>query len=128
MKAIVIDYEYYMFPEGMDSIGVFIEYLNNHPNTFIKLKQYSEERCKGPYFIREDVKEVFINVANITKVEMKEIYLLSNNEYEERLKDVIKEKCLSCERYRDDDQPDDLETYRDKLSLDGDCFGYDRKE
>ena len=47
------------------------------------------------------------------------------DEYIERLKSVIKEKCINCEYYIDDC---DFESHLEKIDLDGNCYGFERKK
>lgn len=125
MKGIKFDYgDYYEFPEGIDSIEEFVSYLNEHYHSFIKLKEYLTDNCSPPYFIETEWEWRYLNVAQIGRVSLAEINLLSKEEYERRLTDVVAKKCVNCERYEEDIVGDNLDGHRTMISLDGECYGY----
>ena len=127
MKIIEIDFMEYMFPEGIDTIEGFIEYLNNNYGSFIPILKFQTENCKFPYLIKDDVKTVYLNVSKIESVNEAEIDVLSRKEYDARLKEVVAEKCVDCEYYTEDTKGDNLKGHREKLSLDGECRYYKKK-
>lgn len=128
MKIIEIDYAYYSYPKGITNIKQFVDFLNNNYNSFIELSQFITDNCGYPYFISEDVKTVYMNVSAIKNVSEDEITVLSREEYETRLLQVVKEKCVDCVHYEEDMQGDNLIGHREKLTLDGECWGYEKKE
>ena len=44
-------------------------------------------------------------------------------EYERRLREVIREKCVTCDHFKGD--PDNLDGHYERLRLDGYCWGYE---
>ena len=80
-----------------------------------------------PYLIKDDVKTVYLNVSKIESVNEAEIDVLSREEYDARLKEVVAEKCVDCEYYTEDTKGDNLKGHREKLSLDGECRYYKKK-
>ena len=128
MKGIKIDYgDFYEFPEGMESIEEFVGYLNAHYHSFIKLKEYLTDNCCEPYFIESEWAWRYLNVAQIGRVAEAEMHLLSKEEYEHRLAEVVARKCINCVRYEEDFAGDNLEGHRTMISLDGECCGFERK-
>ncbi|MGN0493809.1 MAG: hypothetical protein ACI4F7_09190 [Acutalibacteraceae bacterium] len=125
MKLLEIDYDYYQYPQGITSLPDFAKMLNENYQSFISLVQYQTENCVFPYFIAEDTKTVYINIAEIEKVTETEATILPRGEYDSRLKKIVKEKCTDCVYY---EEGDNLEGHREKMSLDGLCSLYEKKE
>lgn len=129
IKAVIVNnYLYYKLPEGMNTIGEFIEYLNKNYNSFVELWQFIEEGCSAPYFIEEELKteKQYVNVATIHRVAEGVVTVLSRCEYEERLRKIVSEKCIHCQNYVDDGCTD-LGSYFEKINLDGYCPGFEKR-
>ena len=126
MTILEIDYDYYMLPEGMESLAEFIGFLNAPHDAFIKLTRFETANCVAPYFVEEDVKTVYLNTAVIPSVNEIEGTVLSRAEYDARLAEVVKSKCVGCTSYYVDGG-DNLEGHRGCLSLDGDCYAFTPK-
>ena len=126
MKVLQIDYDFYMLPEGMESIHDLIWHLNyeNH-DTFMRFLQFQTENCRYPYFISEDVKTVYLNIDRKEMISEEEVTVLSRAEYDRRLAEVIKKKCVGCVNFFDDGSFHGL---REKLSLDGECYAFESRE
>ena len=127
MKLLEIDYEYYAFPDGIGDIEEFVKYVQDSPNMFIKLTQYDCENCTPPYFIDEDKKTVYLNVRNINRMAQTKGTVLSREEYERRLDEIVEEKCVHCMGYRDEDG-EVLCDPRGILTLDGECEAFETIE
>lgn len=125
MKLLEIDYNYYSFPDGIDSLEAFIEYANQHYHSFVKMKIYEENKCVFPHLIEDEYKEVYVNIGQADKISEVEVTLLPRKEYDRRLLEVVKKKCVSCEHFTGIELDD---ATREKLSLDGECFRYEKKE
>ena len=129
MKGIRINYAtYYAFPDGMESIDDFISYLNANYHSFIKMKEYLTDHCCAPYFIDSEWEWKYLNIAEIRYVWEAEMHLLSKEEYERRLAEVVLKKCVNCKHYEEDFLGDNLEGHRTMISLDSECSGFERKE
>ena len=128
MKVLNIDYDYYVYPQGIESLETFIASLNADYNRFILLSRFETEKCAFPYFIREDVKQVYLNVANIDKIWEDEVTVLDRAEYERRLAEAVAQKCKDCVYYEEDLDGDNMKGHREKLTLDGECWSYQKKE
>lgn len=128
MKILEIDYDYYGFPDGISCMDVFLAYVKENYHSFIKLNRFETENCVFPYLIQEEAKEVFLNVAAMEKFSQVEATVLSREEYDARLKQVVQKKCLDCVHYEEATDEDNLKGHRDMISLDGECGGYDKKE
>ena len=128
MKILEIDYDYYYYPQDISCIDDFIKYANNNYKSFVKLTRFETENCAFPYFIREETKEVYINVATMEKITETEITVLPRLDYDIRLEQVVKKKCIDCVHYEEDVEDDNLKGHREKISLDGECWGYKKKD
>lgn len=128
MQVLYIDYEYYYLPDGMDSVKDFAEFANRSDRPrFIALIRLETENCCAPFFVKEDVKEVYMNIDRIEHFSAAEATVLPRAEYDRRLAEVVKYKCADCENYEEDNEGDDLDGHRFKLSLDGECFSYKKR-
>ena len=127
MKALCIDdFTYCMLPEGVQDMDSLLEYLNKNYNSFIKMNVWDDSKSVAPYFVEGTLKEQIKNVSSIDNAKIVDIQICSEKEYLERLLDVIKKKCIDCEHFEGDMVVDD--STRQKLSLDGECFLYTKKQ
>lgn len=115
------------FVDGIDSIDDFVSYLNKHYNSFIKLNCYVETDCVAPYFISDEVESQYFNVNLIRQVCEEEIFILSRDEYDAKLKEVVKNKCVHCIHYTEDTCTEDHGSLHEHLCLDGSCCGFEEK-
>lgn len=127
MKALVFDnFNYYTYPDGITSLEQFAAYANKHFNEFVKMTELCTDNCRAPYFIKEDVKTVYINISQIESINECEVKgFLTKKEYEERLKKTVAEKCVHCTHYTESCE-DNLRGHWDTISLDGECYGFER--
>ncbi len=128
MKILKIDFSYYYYPENINSLDSFIEYLNTTDKKFIKLFWLDEANCVEPYFIKEDIKERYLNVHLLKMISESVGTVLTRAEYDERLAEAVKTKCLDCVHYTEDSEGDNLIGHREKLSLDCVCWSYEKKK
>lgn len=128
MKILEIDYDYYYCPKGISNMEEFIAYANEHYNTFIALTRFEVGNCAFPYFISEDTEQVSLNIANISKISEADVTVLSRLDYDIRLEQVVKNKCIDCVHYEENLEGDNLKGHRGKISLDGECWGYEKKQ
>ena len=128
MKILEIDYDYYYYPQGICSINAFVELVNKNYNSFIKLIRFETENCAFPYFIKEETKEVYVNVATIEKFSEEEVTVLCRHDYNVRLEQIVKKKCIDCAYYEEDLEGDNLKGHRGKITLDGEYYGYEKKD
>lgn len=95
MKVLEIDFNYFYYPEGISCIDDFVKYLNANYNSFVELTELQTINCHYPYFISEDTKKRYLNVGNIDGVTEENVTVLSHAEYEARLNEVVKKKCVT---------------------------------
>lgn len=128
MKVLAIDYDFFKYPDGIRTTQEFAKFLNDNYNSFIKFTQFDTENCVDPYFVDTEVKEVYLNIANINSFSEHDVTILTREEYDKRLAKVVKEKCKTCISYRENKENDNLIGHRCNISLDGECFFYEKKE
>ena len=129
MQILDIDYDYYLLPNGIDSVTEFADFVNRPDRSqFIPFTRFETENCCPPFFIEEDVKEVYLNVDRIERFNAVEATILPRREYELRLAEVVKNKCVHCEHYEEDHTGDNLAGHREMISLDGKCSEYSARE
>ncbi len=128
--ALIDNVQYCKFPKGINNITEFIEFLNENYHSFIELEFLIEEGCVAPFYIEEDLKieKQYWNPSYIRLVKEAEASILRRWEYEEKLKKVVSEKCVDCVHYQEDAKGDNLKGHREKISLDGECWGYEKKD
>ena len=125
MKVLFFKYRYFMYPECTSSLEEFIDYANKHYNSFIRLTELSTDNCRPPYFIKEDIKTVYINISSIDCIREYEIAeIIPRTEYEKRLKKIVFEKCVHCKNYTEEIKGDNLSGHWTNISLDGDCYEF----
>lgn len=126
MKILEIDYDYYCYPQDISCITEFVSYINEHYNEFIEMTRFDTDQCAFPYFIKEDTSQVYINVRSIQKIEETDATVLCRSDYNARLEQVVKSKCIDCVNYEEDEN-NNFVGHSDKITLDGYCWGYEKK-
>ena len=125
MKILKLDNDYFRFPEGIKTVEEFIEFVNNSSQKFIKMTMLGEEHSVAPYFITENQKTVYVNPLQVTIIEEINGKVMLRIEYERRLRQVVREKCLDCVHFQGD--PDNLDGHYERLCLDGRCWSYGKR-
>ena len=131
IKVALINHgQYCKFPNGINNIKDFIEFLNGNYHSFVELEFLIEEGCVAPFYIEEDLKteKQYWNPSNIRLVKEAEVSILRRWEYEEKLKKVIAEKCVHCVNYSEDACEQDLKSHIEHIDLNGECYGYEKKK
>ena len=127
MKALLLgEYKYCMMPQGIDDYDSLTKYLNEHYDSFVEFKVWDDSNSAFPYFIKESLTSELINISTIQNVKIVEVYECPEKEYLEKLLEVAKVKCIECENFDGNLELDD--NTRGRLSLDGDCYFFRKKE
>ena len=125
-KLLQLDTNYYRFPEGIKTADEFAKFANNSSQKFVKLTMYDWEHCLEPYFIEEDKKTVWVNLSKIFFIEEIDGEVLPRVDYERKLREVVRQKCLDCVYFQGD--PDNLDGHYERLCLDGSCCSYKKRD
>lgn len=128
--AVINNINYCKFPEEVNDIKEFIEFLNKNYNSFFELEFLVEEGCVAPFFIEEDLKTEtqYWNASSIRLVKESEVSILRRWEYEEKLKKVIQEKCVHCIYYSEEVCEENLKSHIEHIDLIGECYGFEQKK
>lgn len=122
MKVLYINCEHYFYPEGVSTLDEFVERLEKSQNKFIKLKKLCEANCIRPYFVLEEIKEVYLSIASIDEIVESEVVVMEEKEYLKMLENVKKKRCSLCDEREDCFKNE--KGLREKLCLDGSCDEY----
>ena len=128
--ALINNLNYCKYPDGINNIKDFIEFLNKNFNSFFEVECLVEEGCVAPFYIEEDLKieKQYWNPTNIRLVKEAEVSILRRYEYEEKLRTVISEKCVHCIHYSEDSCEENLKSHIENIDLNGECYGYEKKK
>ena len=128
--ALINNIQYCKFPNGINNIKEFIEFLNENYHSFVELEFLIEEGCVAPFYIEEDLKteKQYWNPSNIQVIKEAEVSILRRWEYEEKLKKVISEKCVNCVNHSEDTCVQDFKSHIEHIDLNGECYGYEKKK
>ena len=128
--AIINSINYCKFPDGINGIEEFIEWLNERYHSFVKVEMYEEEECVAPYFVEGNIKTktTYWNPASIRFVKEGEITLLRSWEYEKQFDEIVKNKCMKCANYFDGMCKENEKSIREQIDLEGECYSYEKKE
>lgn len=123
MKILLLDGLPCLYPDGINSIDDFIEYVNDNITSFIPMTELVTKDCVYPYLVEEDTMVRYINMSLVKSILEDDVEILSRFEYDERLKDLQEEICIHCMNYSENLDPDadNLEGHRDEMRLDGFC-------
>lgn len=120
-------YTYYALPDGFDSLAQLIDYANEHFYSYLLLTEYREQDCRFPYFIEEYTEKKYVKISSVQNWKEVEFEVLSKKEYDERLTKLVETKCVTCQNYEQETDPngDNLKGHRTNITLDGECYGYE---
>ncbi len=123
MKVLEIDYDKYIYPDGISTPEAFGAYLLAHSGRFIEMRYFSGDNCVAPYYIEGETGSKFINPAMVSVFRECEVTVLSRGEYDRRLADLEKNRCVHCAKYKMNgcECGDNI---RDNLCLDGKCWHF----
>ena len=89
MKVLEIDYDKYIYPEGVSTPEEFADYLLSNTGKFIAMRYYTTGHCKDPFFVESDTAVKYINPAMVTVFRECEVTVLSREEYDRRLAEKV---------------------------------------
>lgn len=109
VQAFYYDGRYYLLPEQPLNQGVPL-----------MVTQLSQDKCIPPYFTVEGFSSASITIADCGKVFPLTAYVMTQAEYDERLRDIVCRRCPGCTRYGND--ASDLSGHYEEVSLSGQCL------
>lgn len=118
MKGFYYKEKYYLLPNEYVSVEDMKSKLDGKRN-FIRLKT---NKCMPPFFIKDKVKEVSLNIKDVNRVYPVEVTLIENQQvYDDMLWELIPSTCKDCYKYEDEGKKS-VKGHHKELSLDGVCF------
>ncbi len=125
MKVLLInDCDYFLYPDSISTLEEFVTYANTHMGRLVPIKRLKEENCVYPNFLEDEIQQYYINPSRIDSVTEAEVNIYSESEYMDKLENVVANVCANCCNY-DEDLACPCEDYRDKLTLDGECWDFE---
>ena len=110
--------EFYLYPDGVSTLDEFVENVVKPSNGLVKMKYLNDDAGTAPFFIRDDIKTVYVNFSNITTLEEEEVMLLSDAEFEDQLEPFTLDICEGCVFDGNPDTGcDRILTKRDKIDI-----------
>ncbi|MBQ7828267.1 MAG: hypothetical protein IJ386_08390, partial [Clostridia bacterium] len=99
IKLLEVGYEYYRYPEGVSDIEGFVALAAENYHGFVKMEMFDTENCNFPYLIKEEASERYVNIAKMTYFREVTATVLTKDEYDLRLKEIVQSKCTGCVSY-----------------------------
>lgn len=126
MRILILDGLPCLYPDDIDSVEEFVDYVNENFSSFIPMTELVTDECVPPYFVQEDTRVRYINMSLINSISEAEGVLLPRYDYDERLKELQQQICIHCKNYSKNPDPDadNLDGHRDEMRLDGFCSGF----
>ena len=119
MKLKVIrtgDMDCLMFPEGVTSLDEFVKKNISKDNMFIKMRILSDDAGTEPFFLKEDIKDIYVNFNNVSTLYEDEVFLLTVQEFEENLRPFTDEIWTSVRSSRCGAKPGSSFSFRRRRS------------
>ncbi|MBQ9901829.1 MAG: hypothetical protein IJM51_05520 [Clostridia bacterium] len=127
MKVLEIDYDKYIYPDGVSTPEGFGAFLMANSGGFVEMLYFSSDNCIDPYYIEEEVGRKYINPAMVSVFRECEVTVLPREEYDRRLADLEKNRCVHCANY-EINGGECCDNIRDNLCLDGKCWNFEAFE
>lgn len=119
-SAFMYEGRYYLLPEDVDSFGEMIEkYGLDNPCI---CRELLSDKCMAPYFVMEHSRRQKLRFKHALIFPV-DVWVLSHEEYNARLRKMVSERCADCPNYRPltgDDRS--LDGYHEEMSLNKVCF------
>ena len=98
------------------------------PMTREHLNEFVEVYCSGHMKDRKETYSKDNPNGRWRKFSEEEVTVLCRHDYNVRLEQIVKKKCIDCAYYEEDLEGDNLKGHRGKITLDGECYGYEKKD
>lgn len=120
------DFNSLLFPAGINSLDEFVEKVLTVSDGFIKMQMLSDDAGTEPFYLKEDIKDIYVNFNNVSTLTEEEAIILSVNEFEQNLKPFVDEICQGCMLEGNPETGcDKIINKRDKIDIiEGECFLY----
>lgn len=123
--AFFYDNQYYLLPEGYDTAEALADAVEDGLGE-LTLPRLNDTKCMAPYFSDKAPEAVRITLDPEKPLFPCEVELMTQAEYDDRLRKVVTAFCPGCRNFGGD--ADDLTGHHEEISLDSVCFIRDHKE
>ena len=112
---------YYLLPKDVRDVRALTK--KHGDGAPFEVMALSEEKCMPPYFLEQNVSQEALALEPEHDVYPCEVELLSQREYNARLREVVKAHCPGCPNFGSVDETDaSLEGHHGEIALNGACF------
>ena len=110
-------------PEDVTDFDEMLDFVNENIGCFVKLYKIDCHDCIYPYVIDEYIEytPVSLNFTTLPGFEFDELFVLTKEEYDGRLRELIDKNCGDCIHY---EEGDDIDSHRNHMCLNGCCSNY----
>ena len=122
ISAFAYLYNYYLIPEEYGTPEAFLAAAAARPT--LTLTRLCEDGCIAPYFIDEATELTRIRLADPDRIHLIDAHLLSRDEYNARLGELICANCAGCLHYTPPAEGESVDTagHEKEMTLDGLCL------
>ncbi|MBQ9993380.1 MAG: hypothetical protein IJP17_01545 [Clostridia bacterium] len=125
--------EYYLLPDGYSAVDEFCreiaqfisEVSDDGDDSNNAIEVYVEhlaiKKSLPPYFVDSNIERQTLAIDTPELIYPTQVHILSREEYDARLLEMVKERCVGCARYGDDGD-DSLDGHHEEMTIDGVCF------
>ena len=121
MKALLIDCEYFCYPEGVENFSSLNKFINENYNSFVSMNKLSSDRTVPPFFVDEYTTMAYLNVSQIDMIEEVNVTVMSKEDYKTSLNNAIDETCIACDSFDQRTRCCDCGEIQNNLCLNGKC-------
>lgn len=120
MKGFFTQGRYFLMPADCRDVAELRSKYEDRP---LAVTELFEEKCLAPYFSAEAAKSTVLTLREGNAVYPCEVQILSQKEYNDRLREIIPAFCEGCPYYGGIDASDEsLEGHHEEVSLNRVCF------
>lgn len=120
MRGFFTQGRYFLLPADCADVAALCE---KYERKMLAVTELHEEKCMAPYFTEEAAKHTVILLSEENTVYPCEVQVISQKEYNDRLREIIPSFCIGCPYYGGVDSTDEsLEGHHDEVTLNSVCF------
>ena len=119
-SAFLYEGRYYLLPDEAGSVAELIEKFGRGEPCICR--ELLSDKCMAPYFVMEHSRRQKLRLKH-SLVFPVDVWVLSHEEYNERLRNLVEEHCPSCPHYhKTTSDARSLDGYHEEISLNRVCF------
>ena len=119
-SAFLYEGRYYLLPDEAGSVAELMEKFGRGEPCICR--ELLSDKCMAPYFVMEHSRRQKLRLKH-SLVFPVDVWVLSHEEYNERLRNLVEEHCPSCPHYhKTTSDARSLDGYHEEISLNRVCF------